>query len=111
MRSFESMKSRAAVHFILTAIIVCIAAIFYVKFYHAFRAVDGSILEKLKANLKWALLFGGASAVWFVNWIAVNRKYGEIKRIYGGYVGGFLGRLLLFGELAGFALFIAFLFI
>ena len=111
MRSFESMKSRAAVHFILQAIILCVAAFFYIKFYYAFRAADGTILQKVQANLTTALIFGAISIVWIINWFAVNKKYTEIKRIYGGYFGGVLGRLLLLAELVGYALVIAFLFI
>ena len=111
MRSFESMKSRAAVHFILQAIILCVAAFFYVKFYYAFRAADGTLLEKVKANLTTVLIFGGVSLVWLFNWFAVNRKYSQIRRIYGGYFGGVLGRILLLLELAGYVLVIAFLFI
>ena len=111
LRSFESMKTRAAVHFILTALILCVAAFFYVKLYYPFKSADGSILEKLKDNLKWVILFLAASFVWIMNWFSVNVKYSRIRRIYGSYFGGFLGRILLFLELGGYALVIAFLFI
>ena len=111
MRSFESMKSRAAVHFILQAIILCVAAFFYVKFYYAFRGADGSIIEKLKASLTWTIAFGAVSVVWFINWIAVHKKYTQIRRIYGGYFGGVLGRILLILEFLGYALVVAFLFL
>ena len=111
MRTFESAKTRAAVQFILQAIILCVAAFFYVKFYFAFRGAEGTILQKLQANLLWTLLFGGASLVWLFNWIASMRKYGNIKRYWGRYFGCFIGRLLLLLELAGYILVIVFLFI
>ena len=111
LRSFESMKTRAAVHFVLTALLLCGVAFCYVKLYYDFRGAAGSLLDRLMANLTWAIAFVAVSAVWFVNWISVNVKYSRIRRIYGGYFGGFLGRILLMLELAGFALFIVFLFI
>ena len=111
MRSFESMRTRAAVHFIIQALVLCGAAFLYVKFYYPFRAAEGSILERLQSNLTLAIAFGAVSIVWFVNWVAVNVKYSRIRRIYGGYFGGVLGRILLLLELAGYALVIAFLFI
>ena len=109
MRTFESSKTRAAVQFILQAIILAVAAFFYVKFYYAFRAGEGSIIERVQANLKWALIFGGLSLVWMFNWIASMVKYTRIVRYFGGYFGAFLGRLLLILELAGYALVIVFL--
>ena len=109
MRSFESMRTRAAVHFILQALVLCAVAVCYVKLYYPFRSADGSILERLQANLTWALLFLGTSAVWFVNYFAVHIKYSRIKRIYGTYFGGIVGRLLLLAEFVGYALAIAFL--
>ena len=111
MRTFESCKTRAAVQFILQAIILCVAAFFYVKFYYAFRATDGSILHKVKENLKPAIFFAAASAVWFFNWIASMTKYVRIKRYFANYFGNVLGRILLLLELVGYGLFIAFLFI
>ena len=109
MRTFESAKTRAAVQFILQAIVLCVAAFFYVKFYFAFRQGTGSIIERIQANLKWALIFGGVSLVWLFNWIASMRKYGNIRRYFGRYFGCFLGRLLLWLELAGYILVIVFL--
>lgn len=109
MKSFESMRTRAAVHFILQAIVLCVAAFLYVKFYYAFRAGTGSIIDRVKDNLVWAISFGAVSIVWLVNWVAVNVKYTRIRRIYGAYFGGILGRLLLLLELAGYALVIVFL--
>ena len=103
------MKTRAAVHFILTAIVLCVAAFFYVKFYYAFRAGTGSIIDRLKANLTQALLFFGVSIVWLINWFSVNVKYSRIRRIYGAYFGGILGRILLLVELVGWCLAVAFL--
>ena len=105
------MKTRAAVHFILTALVLCAAAFCYLKFYYAFRATEGSLLHRVKENLVWALAFGGTSVVWFINWVSVNIKYSRIRRIYGAYFGGILGRLLLLVELAGYVLVIIFLFI
>ena len=109
MRSFESMRTRAAVHFILQAIVLCVAAICYVKLYYPFRTASGPILDKVKENLVWTIAFAGVSVVWLVNWVAVNIKYSRIRRIYGIYFGGIIGRLLLLLELVGFGLAIAFL--
>ena len=111
MRTFESAKTRAAVQFILQAIILCVAAFFYIKFYYAFRATSGAILERLKATLTPALIFGGVSLVWFFNWIAASVKYSRIKKYFGRYFGLFLGRLFLFLEFVGYVLVIVFLFI
>ena len=111
MRTFESAKTRAAVQFILQAIILAVAAIFYIKFYYRFVGADGSIVARVKANIKWAGLFGGVSLVWMFNWIASMVKYTRIRRYFGRYFGSFLGRLLLLLELVGYGLAIAFLFI
>ena len=109
MRSFESMRTRAAVHFILQALVLCAAAFCYVKFYYLFRAGTGSIIDRVKDNLVWAIAFGGTSLVWLVNWFAVHIKYTRIRRIYGIYFGGILGRILLLLELVGWGLALAFL--
>ena len=109
MRTFESARTRATVHFILTTIVLAVAAFFYVKFYYAFRGAEGTILEKVQADLTSAIIFGAISVVWLINWISVQVKYSRLRRYYGQ--GGIFGRLLLFLELAGYALFIAFLFI
>lgn len=111
MRTFESAKTRAAVQFILQAIILAVAAIFYIKFYYGFRAATGSILERVQANLTWAIVFGVVSLVWLFNWIAAVRKYARIKRYFRGYFGLVIGRLLLSLEMIGYALVIVFLFI
>ena len=109
MKSFESMRTRAAVHFIIQAIVLCVAAFFYVKFYYAFRAGSGSIIDRVKDNLTTAILFGAVSIVWLVNWFACHIKYSRIRRIYGAYFGGILGRILLLLEFVGWGLAIAFL--
>ena len=109
MKSFESMRTRAAVHFIITAIVLCFAAFFYVKFYYAFRSGTGSIIDRVKANLTTAIIFFALSAVWLINWFSVNVKYSRIRRIYGAYFGGILGRILLLVELVGWGLALAFL--
>ena len=111
MRTFESCKTRAAVQFILQAIILAVAAFFYVKFYYAFRATDGSILHRVKENLKPALIFGALSLVWFFNWIASMTKYVRIARYFRNYFGNVLGRILLSLELVGYVLVIGFLFV
>ena len=111
MRTYESCKTRAAVQFILQAILLCVVAFFYIKFYYAFKATDGSILHRVKVNLKPALFFAAASAVWFFNWIASVTKYVRISRYFQNYFGNVIGRILLSFEMIGYALFIAFLFI
>ena len=111
MRTFESCKTRAAVQFILQAILLCVVAFFYVKFYYAFRKVDGTILHRVRVCLKPALFLAAASAVWFFNWIAASVKYSRIKKYFGRYFGLFLGRLFLFLEFVGYVLVIVFLFI
>ena len=111
MRTFESVKTRAAVQFILQAIILAIAAIFYIKLYYGFRAAPGDIMEKLQWNMKWAIVFGAVSLVWLFNWIASVRKYARIKRYFRSYFGLVIGRLLLSLEMIGYILVIVFLFL
>ena len=111
MRSFRQEKTVAAVQFILTTLILCVAAFFYIKFYYAFRASSGPILDRIKENLTPAIFFGAFSLIWFIFWISTNVKYGRVSRYFGAYAGGVFGRLLLFLELAGFVLVIVFLFI
>jgi len=111
MRSFRYEKTVAAVQFILTTLVLCVAAFFYVKFYYPFRASEGTILQRLQQNLQPAIFFGAFSLVWFIMWISTNVKYGKVSRYYGSYFGGVLGRILLLLEVAGYALVIAFLFI
>ena len=109
MRTFEQERTRATVHFILTAILLCVAAFFYVKVYYPFRATDGSLLHRMKVNFYPGLYFGIASIVWMINWISVQVKYSRLRREFGR--GGVFGKLLLFLELAGYCLVVAFLFL
>ena len=109
MRTFESCKTRAAVQFILQAILLCVVAFFYIKFYYAFKATDGSILHRVKVNLKPALFLLAATAVWFFNWIASMTKYVRISRYFRNYFGNVLGRILLSLELVAYVLFLGFL--
>lgn len=111
MRSFREEKTVAAVQFILTTLILCVAAFFYIKFYYPFRASTGPVIERLKENLTPAIFFGAFSVIWFIFWISTNVKYGRVSRYYGSYFGGVFGRLLLLLELAGYVLVIVFLFI
>ena len=107
MRTFEQERTRATVHFLITTIVLCVAAFFYIKLYYPFRNFDGSLMEKVQANLKNVVLFGLASGVWLANWISCHGKYRRLKLEFGA--GGLFGRLLLLVELVGFVLVIAFL--
>ena len=109
MRTFESCKTRAAVQFILQAILLCVVAFFYVKFYYAFRKVDGTILHRVRVCLKPALFLAAASAVWFFNWIASVTKYVRISRYFQNYFGNVIGRIILSLEMIGYFLFLGFL--
>ena len=111
MRTFESCKTRAAVQFILQAILLCVVAFFYIKFYYAFKATDGTILHRVRVNLKPALFLAAATAVWAFNWIASMTKYVRISRYFANYFGNILGRILLVLELLAYVLFLGFLFV
>ena len=109
MRSFSSEKTRAAVLFILTSMVLAVSAFFYIKLYHPFRAFDGNIIQKFQANLTNGAIFLAISVAWLIMWFSCMVKYRRIKRAYGPFFGCFLGRLLLLFELIGYSLFIVFL--
>ena len=109
MKTFEQLKRRAAVQFIFTAIILCVAAFFYVKTYYIFRNASGSLLEKFNSALPWGYLLLSFLGVWFLMLLLCLYKYRIVNKIYGAYFGGVFGRILLLLEIAGVALFIFFL--
>ena len=109
MKTFEQMKRSAAVQFIFTAIVLCVAAFFYIKTYYAFRGADGTFVEKFSATLPWGYLFFSILGVWFLMYLMCWFHYGRVTKIYGAYFGGVFGRILLILELAGVAMFVFFL--
>ena len=110
MKTFEQLKTRAAVQFIFTAIILCVAAFFYVKTYYIFRATSGNFIEKFNSALPWGYLMFSFLGVWFLMLLLCFVKYGTVSKIYGSYFGGIFGRILLLLEIAGVAIFMFFLF-
>ena len=109
MRSFSSEKTRAAVLFILTSMVLAVAAFFYIKLYYSFRAADGNIIAKFQANLQNGAIFLALSVCWLVMWFSSMVKYRRIRRAYGPFFGAVLGRFLLLFELVGYALVMVFL--
>lgn len=113
MKTFRQHKRSAAVFVIFSMIFALALIIPYIRIYRethsAIVANPGNffniIVEFAKADQKklWiTIAFAVFSFAWLFLSIIANIKIGRTRRIFGGYFGGFLGRLILLLEFLGY---------
>ena len=109
MRNFRQAKTRAAVQFIFTSIVLAVAAIFYLRLYHPFRATQGTLIEKLNENFQNGYVFLALSGVWLIMLISSIAKYARINKFYKPCFSSIFGIILLLAELGGYGFVIYYL--
>ncbi len=122
MKTFVQSKRNAAVHVIFSMIFALALIIPYIRIYRATHAAivanPGNFFNLIvdftkvsQTNLWVTIAFVVFTLAWFFLSIIANIKISRTKRIFGGYFGGFLGRLILLLEYLGFAALIVVLFV
>ena len=113
MKSFRQHKRTAAVFVIFSMIFALALLIPYIRIYRlthsAIVANPGNFVNIIKemcvadkTNLWVTIAFGVFSFAWLCLSIIANIKISRTSRIFGGYFGGVLGRIILLVEFLGY---------